>query len=109
MLKLKGVYPSRDMNECSKLSAFWYGNHQTHFDLVSGQTSPPRVLNFKNHEILVKIKALKLRTFVEELVKEDFSCGVSDDENGIDYELCLHQDFLYMIRQKNKAVNPFPS
>lgn len=107
MLKLKGVYPSKDLNECSKLSAFWYGNHQSHFDSVSGKLSQPRVLNFKNHEILVKIKALKLRSFVEELVKEDFPCGVSDDGDGIDYELCLHQDFLYMQRQRNKSVNPF--
>lgn len=65
-----------------------------------------RVLNFKNHEIVIKVKALKLRAYMEELVKEDFPCGFSEDGDGIDYELCLHQDYLFMLRQKNKAVIP---
>ena len=57
------------------------------------------MINFKNHEVMVKIRALKLSSFVEELVKEDFPCGLPMDvADGIDYELCLHQDFLFMLR-----------
>ena len=48
---------------------------------------------------MVKIRALKLSSYVEELVKEDFPCGLPMDvADGIDYELCLHQDFLFMLR-----------
>lgn len=61
----------------------------------------------KNHEVICKVRALKLSSFVEELVKEDFPCGsLSMDGDGIDYELCLHQDFLFMLRQRSKASLP---
>ena len=52
---------------------------------------------------MVKVRALKLAASVEELVKEEFPSGlVGDGDGGIDYELCLHQDFLFMLRQRKK-------
>ena len=55
---------------------------------------------------MVKVRALKLSAYVEELVKEDFPCGLFEDIDGIDLELCLHQDYLYMLRHKNKTQVP---
>ena len=52
----------------------------------------------KNHELMVRVKALRLREYVENLVKEDFPSGLSIDGDCIDYELCLHKDYLYMLR-----------
>ena len=93
MIKLKGVYPSVNLsNGCQGQSALWFANQQTHFQPVSptGNGKSSNVINFKNHEIMVKVRALKLSSFVEELVKEDFPCGLSMENDGIDYELCLH-------------------
>ena len=56
------------------------------------------IRNFKNHEVTIKVRALKLSAFVEDLVKIEFPHGYSHDGDGIDYELCLHQDFLFMLR-----------
>ena len=40
---------------------------------------------------MVKVRALKLAAYVEELVKEEFPGGLTcDGDGGIDYELCLH-------------------
>ena len=40
---------------------------------------------------MVKVRALKLSAYVEELVKEDFPSGACmETDVGIDYELCLH-------------------
>ena len=62
------------------------------------------LVNHKNQEVEVKVRALKLSNFIEELVREDFPLlrGNTDsieemDSNSIDYELCLHQDFLFML------------
>ena len=56
--------------------------------------------------MVIKVKALKLSTFVEDLVKEEFTDGSIDQDaegGGIDYELCLHQDYLFMLRQRKKS------
>lgn len=44
---------------------------------------------------MVKVRALKLSNFVEDLVKEEFpllrgSAASIEADSGIDYELCLH-------------------
>ena len=55
-------------------------------------------------EVEVKVTALKLSNYIEELVREEFpllrgsTASIEVDSNSIDYELCLHQDFLYMLR-----------
>lgn len=54
---------------------------------------------------MVKVRALKFSNYVEDLVREEFpllrdnsAASIDADSNGIDYELCLHQDFLFMLR-----------
>ena len=50
---------------------------------------------------MLKIRSLKLSTFVEDLVKEDcpaYEGGLDLEGDAIDYELCIHKDFLYMLR-----------
>jgi len=51
--------------------------------------------------MVIKVQALKMSAYVEELVREEFPYGGAsemENEGGIDYELCLHQDFLFMVR-----------
>ena len=86
------------------MTQFWFSNHQA---LANKFNSVNKLCNFKNHEVLTKVRALKLRSFVEELVKEDFTSGLSNtlhDPDSLEYELSLHQDFLYMLRQQSKAA-----
>ena len=62
--------------------------------------------NLKSHEVMLKIRSLKLSTFVEDLVKEDcpaYEGGLDLEGDAIDYELCIHKDFLFMLRQRGKA------
>jgi len=62
------------------------------------------LVNYKNHEVITKVRALKLSAFVEDLVKEEFPSGFNIDvDSGLDYELCLHQDYLFMLRQRKKV------
>ena len=59
---------------------------------------------------MVKVRALKLSAYVEELVKEDFPSGACmETDVGIDYELCLHKDFLFLPRQRKKNHMPISS
>ena len=85
------------------MSHFWFANQQPQPKI----NSMNKLCNYKNHEVLTKVRALKLRAFVEQLVKEDFHSGFIhsiDDTDSLEYELSLHQDFLYMLRQQSKAA-----
>ena len=95
-----------------QMTEFWFGNQISPIPkpLSASHQPTPSLINLKNHEVMVKIKALKLAAYVEELVKEEFplsstsgglalsSDGCDHQTGGIDYELCLHQDFLFMLR-----------
>ena len=97
MVKLKGLYPSVSLNGGSvptpELSRFWFSN----LEQQEARSDPGlKLVNRKNHEVMVKVRALKLSGYVEELVKEDFPSGYYPGETAdgsasasLDYELCL--------------------
>ena len=64
MIKLKGLYPSVNLNGagCSAgLTDFWFSNH------LNEQMKPQgSLVNHKNQEVEVKVRALKLSNFIEE-------------------------------------------
>ena len=106
MIKLKGLYPSVNLTGVGssvEFTDYWFGNH------LLNSMARPSLVNYKNQEVEVKVTALKLSNYIEELVREEFpllrgsTASIEADSNSIDYELCLHQDFLYMLRQRKKS------
>ena len=60
-----------------------------------------------NHELKVKVTALKLKRMAEKLASEEFHTGVvSDDKSDFENQLCIHRDFLYMRKKQNSVATP---
>ena len=68
---------------------FWFGIQETLPDQsnVGDYGSPlDRRIYEANHELKVKITALKLKRMTEKLAEEEFGTGaISDDKGGFDY------------------------
>ena len=70
---------------------FWFGIQETLAEnLKFGEKGSPldrkRLAEAINHELKVKITALKLKRMSEKLAEEEFETGViSDDKGGFEY------------------------
>lgn len=78
---------------------------QSRLDEKGSALDGKRLYDALNHELRVKITALKLKRAAEKLAEEEFHTGViSDDKGGFEYQLCIHKDYLYMRKKQGLST-----